>query len=184
MAAFLPPVATPKGLMLKFSYRYTRKHFGRVPEPLSVFCARMPAAFTRFYLKNAMLERKLELPTETIALIREQVASTNGCGYCMDANRWQAINKAGIDAGKLDALGDYRTSPLFSESERAALEFAGELTEDRHVTQETFRQLAPHFSEREICEIVFLVASEHLYNLNNLGLSIGSAGMCQTGLAA
>jgi alkylhydroperoxidase family enzyme len=184
MAAYLAPAARPKSLMLKFSYRYTRKHFGQVPEPLSVFCARMPAAFTRFYLKNGMLERKLELPTETIVLIREQVASTNGCGYCMDANRWSAINKAGVDAGKLDALGDYRTSPQFSEPERAALQFVSELTEDRHVSPETFTELVRHFSEREICEIVFLVASEHLYNLNNLGLNIGSAGMCQTSLAA
>ena len=184
MPAYLTPVARPKSLMLKFSYRYTRKHFGQVPEPLSVFCARMPAAFTRFYLKNGMLERKLELSTDTTVLIREHVAGTNGCGYCMDANRWSAINKAGVHADKLDALGDYRTSPLFSEPERAAIQFAGELTEDRRVNSETFTALAQHFSEREICEIVFLVASEHLYNLNNLGLNIGSAGMCETSLAA
>ena len=28
--------------MLKFGYRYTKKQFGQVPGPLSVFCARMP----------------------------------------------------------------------------------------------------------------------------------------------
>lgn len=32
---------------------------------------------------------------------------------------------------------------------------------------------------RVICEIAWLVASEHLYSLNNLGLGIGSDGLCQ-----
>jgi len=44
-------------------------------------------------------------------LIRERVASANMCLYCTDANRWSAINKAGVDAAKLDALTDYQTSP-------------------------------------------------------------------------
>jgi hypothetical protein len=36
-----------------------------------------------------------------------------------------------------------------------------------------------HFSEREICDIVWLVASEHLYNKTNVGLNIGSDGFCE-----
>jgi alkylhydroperoxidase family enzyme len=181
---FLPPVAKPKGVMLKLAYVFTRRQFGQVPGPLSVFCARMPSPFTRFYMKAGMLEKKLELASETAVLIRERVAATNMCLYCMDANRWSAINKAGVDAAKLDALAEYRTSPLFSDSERAALAFATELTEDRHVSPDTFGELARYYSEREICDIVFLVASEHLYNINNIGLNIGSAGLCETGVAA
>ena len=38
--------------------------------------------------------------------------------------------------------------------------------------------LAQHYSEREICDIVWLVASEHLYNVTNIGLNIGSDGLC------
>jgi hypothetical protein len=34
------------------------------------------------------------------------------------------------------------------------------------------------YSERAICEIVWLVASEHLYNLTNLGLNIHSDMLC------
>lgn len=176
---YLPPVLKPKGLMLKLAYAFTRRQFGQVPGPLSVFSARMPMAFTRFYMKAGMLDKKLELAPETAVLVRERVAATNMCLFCMDANRWSAINKAGIDAAKLDALAEYRTSPLFNDSERAALTFATELTEDRHVSTDTFAELARHYSEREICEIVFLVASEHLYNVNNIGLNIGSAGMCE-----
>jgi len=35
-----------------------------------------------------------------------------------------------------------------------------------------------HYSEREICEIVRLVAREHLYNVNNIGLNIHSEMLC------
>jgi alkylhydroperoxidase family enzyme len=181
MATYLAPVAKPKGVMLKLGYAYARRQFGQVPGPLSVFSARMPTAFTRFYMKAGALEKKLKLASDTAVLIRERVANTNMCVYCMD-DRWSAINKAGVDAAKLDALTDYRTSPLFSDSERAALAFATELTEDRHVSPDTFAELARRYSEREICDIVFLVASEHLYNVNNVGLNIGSAGMCEAGV--
>ncbi len=176
---YLAPIARPKGLMLRLAYFFTRRQLGQVPGPLSVFSARMPGAFTRFYLKVGMLDRKLELSPQTAVLVRQRVAGLNVCRFCLDASRWAAITKAGVDVAKLDALGDFRASPLFSDAERVALAFASELTEDRHVGPDTFAELARHYSEREICDVVFLVASEHLYNITNIGLNIGSAGMCE-----
>ncbi len=92
------------------------------------------------------------------------------------------LHKSPESAAKFDALDEYRTSPLFSDAERAALDYATELTEESHVSPDTFAELARHYSEREICEIVWLVASEHLYNINNIGLNIGSDCLCETGI--
>jgi alkylhydroperoxidase family enzyme len=164
--------------MLKLGYFFTRKQFGSVPGPLGVFCARMPFAFTGFYGKLARLDKKLTIPAETAVLIREQVARTNVCAFCMDANRWAAINKAGVDEAKLDALEDYDSSPLFSDAERTALEYATEVTREKEVRADTFADLRRHFDERQVCEIVWLVASEHLYNINNIALGIESEGYC------
>lgn len=50
--------------------------------------------------------------------------------------------------------------------------------EHKHVSPETFAAVSSRFSEQEICEIVWLVASEHLYNMSNHGLNIGSDGLC------
>ena len=44
---------------------------------------------------------------------------------------------------KLNVISDYRTSPMFSDKERAALDYATELTELRRVTPETFEALSP-----------------------------------------
>lgn len=73
---------------------------------------------------------------------------------------------------KIDAIGEYKTSLLFSEAEKSALDYATELTKDKKVRQETFTRLRTYYSEREVCEIAFLVASEHLINLSNIGLNI------------
>jgi hypothetical protein len=46
------------------------------------------------------------------------------------------------------------------------------------VKPETFARLRKHYSERAICEIVWLVASEHVYNMTNIGLNIHSDMLC------
>jgi alkylhydroperoxidase family enzyme len=150
-----------------------------VPGWLTVFSARMPLAYTNWIGKVTKLDKKLELSSDTAMLIRERVASANMCTWCMDATRWFAATKASQNLPKFDALHQYQTSPVFSKQERAALAFATELTEHKHVSPETFAELSRHYSEREICEIVWLVSSEHLYNINNSGLGIGSDGLCE-----
>jgi hypothetical protein len=47
-----------------------------------------------------------------------------------------------------------------------------------YVTDLTREKKVDHFSERQICEIVWLVASEHLYNMTNIGLNIHSDMLC------
>jgi AhpD family alkylhydroperoxidase len=165
--------------MLKLGYFFTRKQFGTVPGPLSVFCARMPFAFTGFYGKVSKLDRKLALPPDTALLIRQQVARTNVCSYCIDANRWTAIKKSVANEAKFDALDRYHDSPLFTDAERAALDYVTEVTREKDVPPETFAALRHHYDERQICEIVWLIASEHLYNINNVALGIGSDGHCK-----
>jgi alkylhydroperoxidase family enzyme len=58
------------------------------------------------------------------------------------------------------------------------LDYVTELTRDKKADPDTFARMAAHFSEREICEIVWLVGSEHLYNLTNIGLNIHSDMRC------
>lgn len=179
MDTFLAPVERPRGLMLRLVYFLTRRQFGRVATPIAVVGPRMPGAFLSFYGKVSRLDRKLTLPPQTVHLIREQVATINGCAYCMDAARWFATRESCENAARLDALPHFRTSPLFSDAERAALDYASELTANRVVSPETFDRLRRHYSERGVCEVVWLVASEHLYNISNIGLNIGSDGMCE-----
>jgi AhpD family alkylhydroperoxidase len=177
MATFLPPIENPSNPMMKLVYNMSRRQFGKVMTPLKVYAARMPLGFGMFTAKIAKLDQKLQLPTEMRLLVRERVAHINVCEFCIDIGRAFAI-KAGMNEAKFDALEDYATSQLFSEAERAALDYVTELTRDKKVNEETFTRLRKHYSERAICEIVWLVASEHVYNMTNIGLNIHSDMLC------
>jgi hypothetical protein len=41
-----------------------------------------------------------------------------------------------------------------------------------------FGNMIDYYSKRAICEIVWLVASEHFYNMTNIGLNIHSDMLC------
>jgi alkylhydroperoxidase family enzyme len=144
---------------------------------LKVHSARLPVAFGLFYAKIGKLDRKLLLPPETALLIREQVARINVCLFCLDIGRSFTI-KASMNEAKFNALEQYRSSALFTDAERAALDYVTELTKDKKVNPATFTRMSGHYSERETCEIVWLVASEHIYNITNLGLNIHSDMLC------
>jgi len=176
---YLAPVERPRNPLIKLAYFFTQRQFGKVMGPLAVFSARMPWAFTAHSMKVSSLDKKLRLPRDIAILIRERVSSLNGCPFCQDASRYYALQKGLQAKDKLDALPDYASSPLFNDAERAALDYASELTNSKHVSPETFGRLRNFYSEREICEIAWLVASEHLWNMSNIGLGIGSDGLCE-----
>jgi len=180
---FLPPIEKPHNPAMKLIYAFTRRQFGKVLTPLKVAYARMPLAFILFSSRISRLDKKLQLPRETAFLIREQVARINICLFCMDIGRAFSI-KESMNQAKFDSLDQYCTSPIFSEAERAALDYVTELTKARKVSAETFARLRQHYSERAICEIVWLVATEHFYNMTNIGLNIHSDMLCSLPRAA
>lgn len=65
----------------------------------------------------------------------------------------------GISAEKLDQVWEFRTSPLFSEAERVALEFSiAAASQPNDVTDELFDQMKRYWSEGQIVEIAALVS--------------------------
>jgi alkylhydroperoxidase family enzyme len=177
METFLTPIEKPSGFGMKLAYFFTKRQLGKVLMPLKVHSARLPDAFGMFYGKVPTLDKKLQLTPEVVLLIRQWVSRINGCRFCLDASRAAVISQS-MNEARFDALEDYPTSPLFTQSARAALDYATELTKDKTVNPATFARLSEFYSEREICEIVYLIASEHLYNLTNIGLNIPSDQLC------
>ena len=180
MDTFLSPIERPQGLMMKLEYFFTRMLFGKVVTPVKVQFARLPVAFGLFAVKMSKLDKKLVLSPEMALLVREQVSRINICLFCIDIARSFTI-KASMNEAKFDALEQYGTSPLFTDAERAALDYVTELTKEKKVNPDTFARMASYYSEREICEIVWLVASEHFYNISNIGLNIHSDRLCDIG---
>lgn len=67
--------------------------------------------------------------------------------------------RSGIKDEKLAAIWEFRTSPLFTDAERVALEFAiAAASQPNEVTDELFAGMKKHWSEGQIVEIAAVVA--------------------------
>lgn len=65
----------------------------------------------------------------------------------------------GIPADKLDQVWEYRTSPLFTDAERVAIEFAvAAASQPNDVSDELFERMKQHWNEGQIVEITALIA--------------------------
>lgn len=173
----LQPIEKPKGFLMRMAYWGTQRRFGKVMTPMKVVVARMPGslrlsnAIATYELKGLRLDPRIHYLVATMA------SQVNGCMFCEDLARSMAIRER-IGLEKFDALPEYKTSPLFSDRERAALAYAEETTRNRRVSDATFAELRKHFSEEEIVEITWVNAIENYYNLLNIPLGIGSDGFC------
>jgi len=173
----LAPIEKPKGLSLRFLYWFAPRQFGKVPTTIKVIVTRVPksmkliSAIGNFEAKGVQLEEELHY------MISMLVAGTNGCGFCLDFGRMMVV-KAKMNMEKFDALPSYRTNPLFTDKERAALAYADEVTRTKRARDETFSELRKYFSDKEIVEITILTAVQNFENLLNMPLNIGSDGLC------
>jgi len=67
--------------------------------------------------------------------------------------------RSGIKDEKLAAVWEYKTSPLYTEAERVALDFAiAAASQPNDVTDELFERMKQHWSEGQIVEITALIA--------------------------
>jgi len=67
--------------------------------------------------------------------------------------------RLGIPQDKFDAVWEYRTSPLFTEAERVAIEFAvAASSQPNDVTDDLFERMKRHWTEDQIVEITGVIA--------------------------
>jgi alkylhydroperoxidase family enzyme len=152
---------------------------GKVMTPLKVISARLPVSFGLYVQKLEKLEQQYILPKYIAVLVRTHVAQLNTCGFCIDMGKMEAIKRFPEKKDKFFNVSAFKDSPLFTAPERAALQFADELTIHKTISDETFAEAQKHFSERELVEIAWAVTREHIYNLMNRAFDIESDGFCQ-----
>ena len=93
----------------------------------------------------------------------------NKCAYCTAAHIASG-RKAGITEEELSAL-QAEQDQGFSESERAAIRYARELTRSADA-RETRRGLSAHFGDEQVVEITLVAAIANFTNRFNNGLGL------------
>ena len=80
---------------------------------------------------------------------------------------------------RLAAVANWRDSPLFSDAERVALEYAERMTiTGQKVDDALFAKLKQHYSEAEIVELTAAIALENFRSKFNPTLGVESQGFC------
>lgn len=108
---------------------------------------------------------KSGLDTRLAELVKLRVSQINGCAFCIHTHVLDAI-KAGEADMRLHLLDGWRHSPLFSDRERAALNWAESLTRviATQAPDADYDLLRTHFSEKEAAYLTALVATMNFWN--------------------
>jgi len=84
-------------------------------------------------------------------------------------------SELGVADEKIEALVEYATSPLYSEAERVALEYADCMTiTGQEVSDELFARVAEFYDEDAIVELTATIAWENASSKFNRALRVSS----------
>jgi uncharacterized peroxidase-related enzyme len=157
-----------------------QKHYGAVLNPTR-WWGRMPRLFWLVALFVGYLERrKARLSPALRALLITRVSQLCHCAFCIDANSLRLAERSGT-LDKVQAVGNWQHSVLFSEQERAALAFAEAVTATPPQLTEGIRtEVKRHFSDETISEMTALIAFQNLSARFNAALDIPAQGLCAT----
>ncbi|MGG1575430.1 carboxymuconolactone decarboxylase family protein [Fictibacillus sp. NRS-1165] len=111
------------------------------------------------YVMSASLDPKLK------ELIKIRASQINGCAYCIDM-RMKDARIMGETEQRIYSLNGWRETPFFLAVERAVLALTESVTlvADTHVPDDIYEEVAKHFSEKEIAEIIMQIVAINAWN--------------------
>ena len=109
--------------------------------------------------------RKSGLDAHLLHLVKLRASQINGCAYCVDLHVKEALAD-GIPPQMLHLLTVWRKSPLFSERERAMLEWTESLTlvSQTGVPDYAYDTVRAVFSEEEIGQLAIAIGTINIWN--------------------
>jgi AhpD family alkylhydroperoxidase len=127
----------------------------------------MPKALRSLQLTSNYVNSS-ELDHRMLELVKMRTSQLNGCAYCIDMHTKDA-RAAGETEQRLYLLDAWRETPLYSERERAALEWTEAVTRvaDGHVPDEVFAAARDH-SEEELVDLTIAVIATNGWNRLNI----------------
>lgn len=154
----LAPLPESHSPELKENFEFSKKNLGFVPNSMLIM-QRKPKLVKAFsQVSQAIWDPQSEVSLGFKRLVGHVASRAAGCIYCMAHTAGGALH-FGVEARRLAAVWEYRTSPLFTEAEPVALDFAlAAASVPNDVTDEMFADMREHWSENQIVEIAAVVA--------------------------
>jgi AhpD family alkylhydroperoxidase len=162
-------------MMKKLTGRAPHKGSGIEPIELWAYQPKMMMGMGRF---NQAVRKGSSVDQRLKNLIELKGAQMVGCEYCVDLGS-QICRNSGLRDEELLALPNFRSSDIFTDREKVALDYAvAVMRTPVEVTDDLFAQMRKHFNEKQMVEITAHLA---LVNLDrfNAAFGIGSAGFSE-----
>jgi uncharacterized peroxidase-related enzyme len=152
--AYMTPLPTGTTPELQEDFELFEKILGFVPNSLLTM-QRRPKMVTGFgALTQAVMDPDGGVDLGLMRLIAHFSSRAAGCRYC-EAHSLVAAKIHAVPQEKLDAIWEYQSSPLYSEAERAALDFAlAAGSVPNAVDAEIFARMRQHWTEDQIVQIL------------------------------
>lgn len=118
------------------------------------------------YRAASALERysKEHVEHDIYELIKLRASQLNGCAFCVDMHGRDML-ESGMPFRKINSVAAWREAEWFSERERAALELAEQATLlPGGVPDEVWDAAAKVFTERELADLLFAIATINVWN--------------------
>lgn len=112
---------------------------------------------------NSTVRNRTEVDGQSRELAVMRVAILNGVDYIVRAHGPAYALKEGLTPAQVDALGDWGSSALFSDKQRALLAYVDAMTRDIDVPDAVFLKLREHYSERQTVELTMLIGAYNMH---------------------
>jgi AhpD family alkylhydroperoxidase len=170
-------------LAYRFGPRMMKKMTGRMPqlnsgmEPFEIW-AYQPKMMMGMGKFNHVIRKGNSVDERLKNLVELKGAQMIGCEYCVDLGS-QICRNSGLSDEELLALPNYRSSSLFTDREKAALDYAvAVMRTPVEMTDAVFARAREHFTEKQLVEITALLTVVNLDRFN-AAFGIGSAGFSE-----
>ncbi len=143
---------------LQASFERYKKHLGFIPNSVLILQRRPQMVLALGQLIAAAWAPDSTVDAGFKRLIAYMASHAAGCQYCV-AHQVSGALHLDVSEQKLAAIWEYETSPLYSEMERVALEFAAAAASvPNNVTDELFDRMKEHWNEDQIVEITGVIS--------------------------
>ncbi|AWJ88968.1 carboxymuconolactone decarboxylase family protein [Azospirillum baldaniorum] len=109
--------------------------------------------------------KNTNLPEELIHLVFLRVSQINGCAHCIDLHSRDLRKTMSVDKATLVPVWE-EVPHLFSDTERAALAWAEEVTRisETHASDTAYAAAAAAFAPKELVDLTIAIAAMNAFN--------------------
>ena len=174
--AHMDPLPAETHPELKEDFAIFERILGFVPNSLLTM-QRRPEVVKGFgVLTKAVMDPDGEVDLGFKRLVAHFASRAAGCQYC-EAHSLVAAKIHGISDKKVAAIWDYQNSPLYSEAERTALDYAlAAGSVPNAVDKKLMTRMREHWSENQIVEILAAVCLYGFLHLWEIGVAVVDSG--------